>query len=98
MNNILKISFMTLAAIFLIGCGGGDPEMDAMVDSMVSDREVTEKQARCMLKNLKETMSADEWESYVSAELEGTEFDGDPFEVLGILMGSAMKCGVKLDF
>ena len=28
---------MTLAAIFLIGCGGGDPEVDALADAMTTD-------------------------------------------------------------
>ena len=97
MSNILKISIMTLAAIFLIGCGGNS-EMDAMVDSMVADGEVTEKQARCMLKNVKEVMSADEWESYVSSELEGTEYSGDPWEVVGMMIGAGVVCGVDLDF
>ena len=45
MSKILKISFMTLAAIFLIGCGG-DSDMDAMVDAMVADGEVNEN---CLL-------------------------------------------------
>jgi len=97
MSKILKISFMTLATIFLIGCGG-DPEMDAMVDAMVADGEVNERQAKCMLTNIKEVMSADEWESFVSSELEGTEYSGDPWEVVGIMLGSAAVCGVEFDF
>tara|TARA_Y100000996_G_scaffold374018_1_gene323909 strand:+ start:310 stop:603 length:294 start_codon:yes stop_codon:yes gene_type:complete len=97
MSKILKISFMTLAAIFLIGCGG-DSDMDALVDAMVSDGEMNEKQARCVLKNMKDVMSADEWESFVSAELEGTEYSGDPWEVVGMMIGSAAVCGVDMDF
>ena len=97
MSKILKISFMTLAAIFLIGCGG-DSDMDALVDAMVSDGEMNEKQARCVLKNMKDVMSADEWESFVSAELEGTEYSGDPWEVVVMMIGSAAVCGVDMDF
>ena len=97
MSKILKISFMTLAAIFLIGCGG-DSDMDALVDAMVSDGEMNEKQARCVLKNMKDVMSADEWESFVSAELEGTEYSGDQWEVVGMMLGSAVVCGVDMDF
>ena len=97
MSKILKISFMTLAAIFLIGCGG-DSDMDALVDAMVSDGEMNAKEARCVLKNMKDVMSADEWESFVSAELEGTEYSGDPWEVVGMMIGSAAVCGVDMDF
>ena len=97
MSKILKISFMTLAAIFLIGCGG-DSDMDALVDAMVSDGEMNAKEARCVLKNMKDVMSADEWESFVSAELEGTEYSGDSWEVVGMMIGSAAVCGVDMDF
>tara|TARA_B100000427_G_scaffold331_1_gene293 strand:+ start:561 stop:854 length:294 start_codon:yes stop_codon:yes gene_type:complete len=97
MSKILKISFMTLAAIFLIGCGG-DSDMDAMVDSMVSEGEVNAKEARCILNNMKGTMTADQWASFVSSELEGTEYSGDPWEVVGMMLGSAAVCGVEFDF
>ena len=60
--------------------------------------EVNEKEARCMLKNVKDVMSADEWESFVSSELEGTEYSGDPWEVVGMMIGSAAVCGVDMDF
>ena len=51
-----------------------------------------------MLKNMKDVMSADEWESFVSSELEGTEYSGDPWEVVGMMIGSATVCGVDMDF
>ena len=88
---------MTLAAIFLIGCGG-DSDMDAMVDAMVSEGEVNAKEARCILNNMKDVMPADQWQSFVSSELEGTEYSGDPWEVVGMMIGSAAVCGVDMDF
>lgn len=111
MSKILKISIMTLAAIFLIGCGGGDPEVDALVDAMVSESEgaISEKDAKCLVNGIKDEASDELWDWYVAMtlgpvdmedleDLESMMEDLDSGIAIATLsMGAAIKCGVDME-
>tara|TARA_B100000482_G_C12326866_1_gene187107 strand:- start:157 stop:486 length:330 start_codon:yes stop_codon:yes gene_type:complete len=108
MSKILKISIMTLAAIFLIGCGGGDPEVDALVDAMVSESEgaISEKDAKCLVNGIKDEASDELWDWYVAMtlgpvdmeDLESMMEDLDSgLAIAGLSMAAAIKCGVDTE-
>ena len=104
---------MTLAAIFLIGCGGGDPEVDALVDAMVSESEgaISEKDAKCFVNGIKDEASDEQWDRFVAMSLDGAEADMADMEDLDSVMeemdsalalasvtvSAALKCGVDLE-
>ena len=81
MNKLLRIPFIALAAFFLVSCG--DPEKDALVDALIEngiylgtplDKQViNEKQASCIVKNIKDLSNDREWELFVYHELEFAE-------------------------
>ena len=112
MSKFLKISIMTLAAIFLIGCGGGDPEVDALVDAMVSESEgaISEKDAKCFVNGIKDEASDKQWDMFVAMTLDGAEADMADMEDLDSMMEdidsavalasltvtAALKCGVDM--
>tara|TARA_B100001175_G_scaffold123519_1_gene105164 strand:- start:1473 stop:1808 length:336 start_codon:yes stop_codon:yes gene_type:complete len=110
MSKILKISIMTLAAIFLIGCGGGDPEVDALVDAMVSESEgaISEKDAKCFVNGIKDEASDKQWDMFVAMTLDGAEADMDDLDSMmedldsavalaSVTMSAALKCGVDME-
>ena len=110
MSKILKISIMTLAAIFLIGCGGGDSEVDALVDAMVSESEgaISEKDAKCFVNGIKDEASDKQWDMFVAMTLDGAEADMDDLDSMmedldsavalaSVTMSAALKCGVDME-
>tara|TARA_B100001769_G_scaffold6386_1_gene4694 strand:+ start:465 stop:800 length:336 start_codon:yes stop_codon:yes gene_type:complete len=110
MSKILKISIMTLAAIFLIGCGGGDPEVDALVDAMVSESEgaISEEDAKCFVNGIKDEASDKQWDMFVAMTLDGAEADMDDLDSMmedldsavalaSVTMSAALKCGVDME-
>ena len=101
---------MTLAAIFLIGCGGGDPEVDALVDAMVSESEgaISEKDAKCFVNGIKDEASDKQWDMFVAMTLDGAEADMDDLDSMmedldsavalaSVTMSAALKCGVDME-
>lgn len=110
MSKILKISIMTLAAIFLIGCGGGDPEVDALVDAMVSESEgaISEKDAKCLVNGIKDEASDKQWDMFVAMTLDGAGADMEDLDsmmedidsaiaVASLTLSAALKCGVDME-
>jgi len=69
MSKILKISIMTMAAIFLIACGGEDPRAEdkaMMVEKELEYGYVTKEEAECMVNVASDFYSDDEkWATYV---------------------------------
>ena len=70
MSKILKISIMTMAAIFLIACGGEDPRAEdkaMMVEKELEYGHVTKEEAECMVNLLSDALTDDEdWATLVS--------------------------------
>ena len=79
MNKFLKISFMYLTAVFLFSCG--NPEQKELVNALLNNgvnpgtyyHEVNQKQATCIVKNIKELSNESEWEHFKWEELEMPE-------------------------
>jgi len=69
MSKILKISIMTLVAIFLIGCGGEDPRAEdkaMMVEKELEYGHITKEEAECMVNLVSDFLSDDEkWATIV---------------------------------
>tara|TARA_B100001769_G_scaffold64247_1_gene47792 strand:+ start:724 stop:1038 length:315 start_codon:yes stop_codon:yes gene_type:complete len=103
MSKILKISIMTLAAIFLIGCGGGDSEVDALVDAMVSESEgaISEEDAKCLVNGIKDGATDEQWDLFVAMSLDGAVPDEENLESamgLGLAtMTASVKCGIEME-
>ena len=71
MKNFIKIIFLMLMTLFIVGCSS-DPEVDALVDAMVAEGEgeVSEKQAKCMVNGIKDGATDDQWDMFVGITLE----------------------------
>ena len=74
MNKSLKIFLIMFAAIFLIGCGGGDPEdaeVNAVAEAYVGSGELASKRdAICIVHAMKKAASEKEWAMIVDHALE----------------------------
>ena len=74
MNKSLKIFLIMFAAIFLIGCGGGDPEdaeVNAVAEAFVGSGELASKRdAICIVHAMKKAASEKEWAMIVDHALE----------------------------
>ena len=74
MNKSLKIFLIMFAAIFLIGCGGGDPEdaeVNAVAEAFVGSGELASKRdAICIVHAMKKAASEKEWAMIVDQALE----------------------------
>ena len=79
MNKYLKISFMYLTVLSLFSCG--NPEQKELVNALLNNgvnpgtyyHEVNQKQATCIVKNIKELSNESEWEHFKWEELEMPE-------------------------
>jgi len=101
MKNFIKIIFLMLMTLFIVGCSS-DPEVDALVDAMVAEGEgaVSEKQAKCMINGIKDGATDDQWDVFVAVTLEDEQPEDLEalFAIAGLTMGAALKCGVELEF
>ena len=100
MKNFIKITFLMLMTLFIVGCSS-DPEVDALVDAMVAEGEgeVSEKQAKCMVNGIKDGATDDQWDMFVGMTLEDEQPEDLEalFTIAGLTMGAAIKCGVELE-
>ena len=79
MNKYLKTSFVSIVAFFLFSCG--DPEQKELANALLNNgvnpgtvyHEVDQKQAFCIVKNIKELSNKSQWEHFKWEELEMPE-------------------------
>ena len=96
MKNLIKISFLTMMTLILIGCSV-DEDVQAVADSLVDEESgMTEDIAMCMAKEQKANMSAEDWELRVEMA-NGTKGFMDSTESQFMAIGaSVVKCDAPL--
>ena len=101
---ILNISILLILGL-LSACSESSSKEDNVVQGLMYDQQITEKQAKCLIKKTKPLVKKDEWNKYVemwNARANGqdkmaNDNDMGPLMNVGISMISiAEKCNVTL--
>lgn len=97
MKNLIKISFLTMMTLILIGCSA-DEDVQAVADSLVDEeRGLTADIAMCMAKEQKANMSAEDWDIFVGMANDDTASDGGiSAEGFGAAIAAGIKCGAPM--
>ena len=97
MKNLIKIIFLTMMTLILIGCSV-DENVQAVADSAVDEEGgLTEDIAMCMAKEQKANMSAEDWELRVEMAKGTKDLFKDSTETLfKAVVASGVKCGAPL--
>ena len=91
MKNFIKIIFLMLMTLFIVGCSS-DPEVQEVADGLVNESTgITQKIANCMAKDAKSSMTDEEWDAYH----EMVAGDGDMSGMTEDLFVKVMAAGVK---
>ena len=96
-NNLM---LMGMTVFMLTACGSSD-DVNAVAAGMTSGSDaLSEKDAKCMAKNLKKNMSSEAWDMQVAiANGEKSESDLSMEDAMGLMapyIAAAVKCGIEL--
>tara|TARA_B100001564_G_scaffold320252_1_gene298056 strand:+ start:640 stop:942 length:303 start_codon:yes stop_codon:yes gene_type:complete len=96
-SNLMAIS---VVVCMLAACGSSE-DVDAVAAGMMTGSDlVSEKDAKCMAKNLKKIASNDQWDTLVKinkGEMDEQDMSMDQaMGMMGPTMAAAAECGVKL--
>jgi hypothetical protein len=96
-SNLMAIS---VVVCMLAACGSSE-DVDAVAAGMMTGSDpASEKDAKCMAKNLKKIASDDQWDTLVKinkGEMDEQDMSMDQaMGMMGPTMAAAAECGVKL--
>ena len=96
-SNLMAIG---VAVCILAACGSSE-DVDAVAANMMTGSDpASEKDAKCMAKNIKKLASEDQWDTLVKvANGEMDEQDMSMDQAMGMMvptMAAAAECGVKI--
>lgn len=98
---VKKIISILLISVLLSACSESSSKEDNLVKGLMEDQEISEKQAKCLIKETKPLVKKEEWNKYVeiwNMKEEGQDInDNDMQTVMNVafsMMGVANKCDV----
>ena len=97
-----KSNLMALGvAVCILAACGSSEDVDAVAAGMMTGSDpASEKDAKCMAKNLKKIASDDQWDTLVKinkGEMDEQDMSMDQaIAMMGPTMAAAAECGVKL--
>ena len=97
-----KSNLMALGvAICILAACGSSEDVDAVAAGMMTGSDpASEKDAKCMAKNIKKLASEDQWDTLVKinkGEMDEQDMSMDQaMALMGPAMAAAAECGVKL--
>ena len=96
-SNLMAIC---VTVCILAACGSSE-DVDAVAAGMMTGSDpASEKDAKCMAKNLKKIASDDQWDTLVKinkGEMDEQDMSMDQaMDIMGPTMAAAAECGVKL--
>ena len=96
-NNLMAIGVV----VFMLAACGSSEDVDAVAaEMMTGSNPVSEKDAKCMAKNIKKIASEDQWDTLVKinkGEMDEQDMSMDQaMAMMGPTMAAAEECGVKL--
>ena len=96
-SNLMAIG---VAVCILAACGSSE-DVDAVAANMMTGSDpASEKDAKCMAKNIKKLASEDQWDTLVkvaNGEMDEQDMSMDQaMAMMGPTMAAAVECGVKL--
>jgi hypothetical protein len=62
---VKKISSILLILVLLSACSESSSKEDNLVKGLMEDQKISEKQAKCLIKETKPLVKKDEWNKYV---------------------------------
>ena len=100
---ILNISIF-LILVLLSACSESSSKEDNVVQVLMNDQQITEKQAKCLIKKTKPLVEKDEWNKFVEmllAKANGQDNmnDNDMVSLMNVgisMISIAEKCNVTL--
>ena len=96
MKNLIKISFLTMMTLILIGCSV-DEDVQAVADSLVDEeRGMTEDIAMCMAKEQKANLSSEDWDVVVGMANDTASFSDLSEDAFPVAIAAGMKCGAPM--
>jgi len=98
---VKKIISILLISVLLSACSESSSKEDNLVKGLMEDQEISEKQAKCLIKETKPLVKKEEWNKYVdiwNMKEKGQDInDNDMQTVMNVgfsMMGIANKCDV----
>mgnify|MGYP001229934003 CR=1 FL=1 len=96
MKNLIKISFLTMMTLILIGCSV-DEDVQAVADNLVNEENgLTADIAMCMAKEQKANLSSEDWDVVVGMANGTAEFGDLSKDSFTVAMAAGMKCGAPM--
>ena len=96
MKNLIKISFLTMIALILIGCSA-DEDVQAVADNIVDeDSGLTADIAMCMAKEQKANLSSEDWDVVVGMANDTASFSDLSEDAFPVAIAAGMKCGAPM--
>lgn len=97
-SNLMAIG---VAVCILAACGSSE-DVDAVAANMMTGSDpASEKDAKCMAKNIKKLASEDQWDTLVkvaNGEMDEQDMSMDQaMAMMGPTMAAMVECGVKLN-
>ena len=89
---ILNISILLILGL-LSACSESSSKEDNVVQGLMYDQQITEKQAKCLIKETKPLVKKDEWNKYV--EMWNARANGQD-NMNNNNMGSLMNVGISM--
>jgi len=98
---VKKIISILLISVLLSACSESSSKEDNLVKGLMEDQEISEKQAKCLIKETKPLVKKEEWNKYVdiwNMKEKGQDInDNDMQTVMNVgfsMMAIANKCDV----
>ena len=96
MKNLIKISFLTIMTLILIGCSA-DEDVQAVADNIVDeDSGLTADIAMCMAKEQKANLSSEDWDVVVGMANDTASFSDLSEDAFPVAIAAGMKCGAPM--
>tara|TARA_S200000501_G_C20867660_1_gene762731 strand:- start:1189 stop:1479 length:291 start_codon:yes stop_codon:yes gene_type:complete len=93
MKNLIKISFLTMMTLILIGCSA-DEDVQAVADSLVDEENgLTADMAMCMAKEQKANLSSEDWDVFVGMANDTASAGDMSEEAFAVAVAAGIKCG-----
>lgn len=96
MKNLIKISFLTMMTLILIGCSV-DEDVQAVADNLVNEENgLTADIAMCMAKEQKANLSSEDWDVVVGMANDTAKFGDLSEDAFPVTMAAGIKCGAPM--